>query len=493
MQIYRMCTTFATAVILYSALLTTSAFSQDASSPFTIGDQLEIHSDILNEQRPLIIGKPSSYESGEESYPVLILLDGDAHFHHTTAVLKFLAANGLIPEMLVVAVPNTDRSRDLTYPSENALEKAQLPTHGGAENFLGFISDELLPWVDQNYRTHPYRILVGHSLGGLFAITTLVTRPEVFNGYIAISPSLQWNNQATVAQAEAFFDATEELQADLYMTAGNEGGTLLGGTRKLSGVLDEKAPAKFRWDFNHLGEESHGSVPLRSTYLGLEAIFSDWDLSLTEAMTMLDASGIDAIDQFKQFYKKSGERLGFEREIPGRLIGNLSFQLIQSNRLDEAAGLLLSDPEANTPPSQLLDMIAFSYAQNDQQEKAKDMYLTSAKTHPGNTNARKLLAEMGVTEEIPDIKIELAPAVLASFVGTYKLQNAATITTYLEDGHLMRSFAGTEAEIIPLSSTSFYRLGDDVIYYFDVNENGSVEGLMVDQGMNGKTLGSKTK
>lgn len=148
-----------------------------------------------------------------------------------------------MPEMLVVAIENTDRTRDMTPPTQEPRFAERMPTNGGAAGFRAFIADELVPWLDENYRTRPYRILVGHSFGGLFAIDFLVTRPDVFNGYIAISPSLQWNEQRLLDRVEAFFDDTDELNASLFMTAGNEGGGLVGGARKLAGILEEKAPA----------------------------------------------------------------------------------------------------------------------------------------------------------------------------------------------------------------------------------------------------------
>ena len=269
-----------TLCVVVLSVAASPAFAQDADDLIVIGKKRQIESKILEEARALWISTPASYDLLEESYPVLYLLDGDTNFHHTTGAVGFLALNGRIPEMLVVAILNTDRMRDLSPPSQLPEDRERFPTHGGADNFLRFLSDELIPFIDENYRTRPYRILVGHSAGGRFAVHTLTTRPEVFNAYIAISPSLWWSDQALVAQAETFFAATPELEADLFMTVGNEGGALLGGVRKVAGILDEMAPKGFRWSFNLMEEETHGSVPHRSTYQGLEAIFRGWARSM---------------------------------------------------------------------------------------------------------------------------------------------------------------------------------------------------------------------
>ena len=96
----------ALAVLILSLLPRSESFAQEAGEPVVIGERFEIESEILEETRPIIVGKPQSYESGQDSFAVLYVLDGAGHFHHTTAITKFLAANDRIPEMLVVGVPN---------------------------------------------------------------------------------------------------------------------------------------------------------------------------------------------------------------------------------------------------------------------------------------------------------------------------------------------------------------------------------------------------
>lgn len=216
--------------------------AQPSGEPITFGEQMTIESAVLGEQRSVIVGLPESYQSNDASYPVLYVLDGSVFFNYTNGVVQLLAANEFIPEMIVIAVNNTDRARDLTPPSQEPNDLQIFPKIGGADNFQRFFAEELMPWVEKHFRTQPYKVLIGHSFGGLFAIHTLTTRPDLFNAYIAISPSMQWNAQGLVAQAEQFFTATEQLPVSLYMTAGDEGGELLGGTRKLAGELDAAAP-----------------------------------------------------------------------------------------------------------------------------------------------------------------------------------------------------------------------------------------------------------
>ena len=382
---------------IWSALLfsplpaaTTSALAQDTPKEIVIGEERSIHSAILNEDRRILVGTPANYEQGDARYPVMFVLDGDAHFHHTTGLTKALAWNRFVPDLLVVAISNTDRTRDLTPPSRDPIAAQQMPTHGGAANFRSFVGDELIPWVDANYRTRPYRILVGHSFGGLFAIDTLLTRPELFNAYIAISPSLQWDDQHLVERADAFFDATKELNSTLFMTAGNEGNALLGGVRKLSGVLDEKAPHGFAWHFEHMPAESHGSVPMRSTYQGLEFVFADW--TMRNAFDTYESYGLDAIDGF---YAKRDKKYGFDGGFPNQTIAQLVQRLLVARRFDDAADVLSHYRGKLRPPLELLFRLANGFREQGKPGQAIEWYRQALEADAGNEAARNALAELG--------------------------------------------------------------------------------------------------
>ena len=491
MHFYRVLGVRLIAVLFSISIPNALLFAQQNPEVFSIGERVEIYSQILDEKRPILINKPRRYGVSGASFPVMVLLDGEAHFHYTTGVIDFLTINRLIPEMLVVGIPNTDRSRDLTPSSTNAQEQERLPTHGGADDFLKFINEELFPWLNENYQTHPYRILVGHSFGGLFAINSMITNPEVFNAYIAISPSLQWSDQGLVDQAESFFDTTESLTADLFMTAGNEGGSLLGGVRKLSGILDEKAPSGFRWRFTHLPEESHGSVPLRSTYLGLESIFSGWNIPMSDALSMIDTFGVDSIAMIEQAYAESGARFGFDDRKPSDLFVNLAANLLQSNRLDEAVSLLLYDPANYSPPSQLLNLAASRFAEQGEQEKAISLYRDSIEIHPGNQRARDALLDLGEAAT-PSVRVEVDSNTLISYVGTYDFSPSVSLSVKMEDGRLVRYRNGEgRIELIPVSDSEFYFMNTDMRYKFNPDDEGIVESVTVDQGYIGVTTAPK--
>lgn len=197
------------------------------SRDIVIGERVSFFSETLAETRTVLIATPDGYDESTDEYPVLFVLDGATHFHHTTALSKSLASNQIMPAMLVVGIENTVRIRDLTPPAEDPQMAVLEPEHGDSANFRSFISNELMPWLDENYRTHSFTVLIGHSLGGLFAIDSLIENPTLFDAYIAISPSLHWDEGRIIGRARPRLGAAQHSGAILYMTAGNEGGPLL--------------------------------------------------------------------------------------------------------------------------------------------------------------------------------------------------------------------------------------------------------------------------
>src|SRR6185295_18108602 len=190
----------------FAILLTIASIALGQPRTGTV-KSLTIKSTVLGEDRIILVRTPVGYETSKLSYPVLYMTDGDAHIKHTSSSIEFLTENGRMPELIVVGVTNTDRARDLTPPkatTKNAAGDLQFPTSGGADNFLKFFETELIPEIEKQYRTQPYRILAGHSLGGLFAIHAMITKPGLFNSYIAVSPSLQWDNAEELKRAEDY-------------------------------------------------------------------------------------------------------------------------------------------------------------------------------------------------------------------------------------------------------------------------------------------------
>lgn len=467
----------ASILLLFTTLLFSGGIAaQSDGSPITIGEQFTIRSTVLDEDRSIIVGLPARYELSDASYPVLYVLDGAAHFHYTTGITEFLANNQFIPEMIVVAVNNTDRTRDLTPPSQIEREQQSSPTHGGADNFQRFFAEDLMPWVESNYRTHPYKVLVGHSFGGLFAIHTLTTRPNLFDAYIAISPSMQWNAQHLVEQAEAFFTDTPQLPVSLYMTVGNEGAELLGGTRKLAGVLDAATPKDFLWRFDHMPEETHGSVPHRSTYQGLEFVFANW--LLRNPFEVYTQYGLAAVEQFHAF---GDRRYGVNRGLPELTLAYLLGNIVRAGKLDDAVNLLSTPATLQNASASTVTYLADGLRDSGDLEQAETFYRHALRKNPGYVAARNALEALHIdySDIVPSPRI--AADILDRYSGVYASKQTGDMTVLVEDGGLYVDISGRRLQLHPLSESEFYVLERDNQYTFQFADDGQVSGVELRQ------------
>jgi predicted alpha/beta superfamily hydrolase len=261
-----------------------------------------VTSRILKETRQLLVYTPPSYRDTTylpREYPVLYLLDGDAHFHSVTGLLQILGTgvNGTfaVPEMIVVAIPNTDRMRDMS-PTHvttgfDGKPSPAYKTTGGMPAFLQFIRTELIPHVDSTYRTMPYRVFVGHSLGGITTIQALYTMPEVFNAYVAIDPSLWWDNSTMLREAKPRLSAPGLAGRALYLAQANTinaadttSNPHFNAMLRFNAIAEAHNASGLRYAYRYYPQDDHGSVPLIAEYDALRFIFAGYKASLAQAL-----------------------------------------------------------------------------------------------------------------------------------------------------------------------------------------------------------------
>ncbi len=316
-------------------------------------DELDLHSKVLNEDRVVFVRLPPGYDRSKEIYPVLYQTDAPGHINEISSTIDFLAENGRMPEVIVVGIVNTDRTRDLSPVHADVKNEDgtvdRYPTSGGADRFLDFIQTELMPAIERNYRTAPYRIFSGHSLGGLLAIHALVTRPDLFQAYIAVSPSLQWGDGYTLHEAQKFFAGRPEVKRKLFFSLGNEGnkpGPMGERFNEFQRLLTSKKPKGLVWESARYPDEDHGSTVLRAHYAGLRTVFADWHVERDEA-TGLQGGGPAGVE--KHFHELS-ERYGYTIPVPEALMNGLGYQLMAKKRLKEAIAAFRKNVE-NYPGS----------------------------------------------------------------------------------------------------------------------------------------------
>ncbi len=340
------------------------------AEPITIGEVETLHSAILGEQRRLMISLPADYEGSEANYPVLYLLDPRNRFHHTTGTLAALARTGHVPEMIVVGVINTDRTRDLTpawTQADPPEDRAQLiEAGGGADRFLSFLRDELIPHIEKSYRTAPFRLLVGHSFGGLFAVHALVTDPDLFDASLAISPSLWWDAGRSVEQARELFVQRPELSGLLYLTLAGEGGDMLTQFQNMETTLRYRAPGGLRWHAEVLDGEDHGSIPAPSVYAGLRFFFPRWTVP-----PFAREAGLAAVDQH---YAELSTEYGYQIHTPEVTINGLGYRALGNEEVDLAIATFQANVERFPNSANVYDSLGEAIEAAGQLEKARQLY-----------------------------------------------------------------------------------------------------------------------
>ena len=265
-------------IILITAF---SAFGQDRSVlkidkkvPFTIGETVTIHSVILNEDRVLNIYLPNGYSPDSlKKYPVIYLLDGsvDEDFIHIAGLVQFGSFPWIkmVPESIVVGIANIDRRRDYTFPTSIKKDQEDFPTTGKSEKFIAFVADELQPLIRHNYLVSDSRTIIGQSLGGLLATEILLKKPDLFDRYVIVSPSLWWDNESLLKIS--FFK--ENSVKEIFVGVGKEGKVMESDAKALFEKLKAEKTESTKIYFDFLAAQDHADTLHLAVYHAFEKMF----------------------------------------------------------------------------------------------------------------------------------------------------------------------------------------------------------------------------
>jgi predicted alpha/beta superfamily hydrolase len=183
---------------------------------------------------PVFVCLPGSYEFTSKNYPVIYMLDAYSSFGIVTQMQHLLVFNKELPEAIIVGISSEGGSKEFIYnrardytPTKISNEslspetQAMTPVSGGAEKFLQFIKEQLIPTIEFKYRIEKNnRTLVGHSYGGLFCFYSLFKEPELFKNIVALSPALQWDNNFMLHQEENFAALHKSPNIKIYTAVG---------------------------------------------------------------------------------------------------------------------------------------------------------------------------------------------------------------------------------------------------------------------------------
>jgi predicted alpha/beta superfamily hydrolase len=371
----------ATAMLAAALTAPVSGLAQSPNRQIGLAEARSFHSAILNEDREVQIALPETYGRTAISYPVLFLLDGGSHLLHASATTRFLAsARNRIPDMIVVAIPNTNRNRDMT-PGP------------GAATFQRVLAEELIPWVERNFRAAPERILFGHSLSASFAVHTLLNRPELFDAYIAASAPL-WRYENLAADMKGGLSRAAKAAAAVYLTVGQyENEKLRDGVQRFAATLRGAAPAEaLAWSYLDMKDEDHSSTPQRSLYNALEARYAEWRFPFFEDQAELDQKG--GLLGLEAHYQRFSRRFGYSAPPP-------EARLLQVGGIYTAAGrhddvIRLARAYAAQYPAmaeRLVNQVGYDQLRQGQVDRAVQTFKKNAEAFPDSPNVHDSLGD----------------------------------------------------------------------------------------------------
>ncbi len=314
-----------------------------------VGKEYKMTSSILKEERTLLIHTPASYASSSKNYGVLYVLDGDNHFNQAINATTLLAQNGRMPETIIVAIPNNrgTRGRDLGR---------------GRDNFKKYIKEEVIPFVNSNYRTSKHKTLFGHSMAGAFTLNYLATDTNVFDNYIAASPVIQIFNSELLTQYSTLFKTQKNISKPLYFSIAGveaEGQVVTDAMDKFVALLKKEAPKNFPWEYDFIPNQVHMTTPYLTMFKGLTDVFQDFQSPTYTSFAEYTSRG--GMQQLKAFYTKRAQKYNTENVIADNTLRRLATVLIRDKQEKSGIELLVLNTKNNPTSMGAFNTLARAY------------------------------------------------------------------------------------------------------------------------------------
>ena len=377
-------------LILTCALFLSTVFAQektekDPDSPrltehsepaVTLGEISSLQSKVLNKTIPLSIHLPANYDSSRKTYPVLYMLGSDyrARFAMLASTLDYMG-EGQIPEMILIGIDLPEGNRILLPTREN--QDTTIP-----DNYINFFETELIPYVDNTYRTAPFRVLFGGSNSGFFTVYTLLNNPLLFNSYFASSPSLSIipTELQQKIKSGPLKTLTENRSLHIIYSDDEE---LTEIVSEFSRVVEDHKPESFTYKVDELVNQGH--VPAMDFPMFLLALYPDFN----------PYENLDSLDKVTQHFDRLSKRYGYEILPPISIIFNLGLDMIYDEKNLVAAEKIFQYSQQVYPENKESYMgMGIVRRDQGQLESAKVMFEKALTIDPDYSFAKRLLQKL---------------------------------------------------------------------------------------------------
>ncbi|WP_405633381.1 alpha/beta hydrolase-fold protein [Pseudoalteromonas sp. Ld20] len=333
-----------------------SAFAQPDTKQQTADYSVHTHtikSAVLNEQRTVVVQLPKSYQAEPNKvYPVIYRLDGAGNIPLASAIIERLQNDNRAPEVIIVAIENTNRLRDM-YPTVNKEPQGPVGEGGGAAKFLAFFEQDLIPLVNNNYRTHDYKVISGASAGGVFALYALQANPELFQAHIAYSPAVWWNYGAMVKSTKSFITKNKELNSYVYINIGEEAGIMRERYDELQQSLQSPKVRGLRFFNDAFDGISHNLTSAAGAFNAYYHLFLPKQMPMS-ALTD-DLASIDV------YYQNLSQQWGEQISPPDRAVRSLGYNLTGSKQFTRAIEVFKYNLKNHPKSVDALSALSYGY------------------------------------------------------------------------------------------------------------------------------------
>lgn len=338
--------------------------AQQDGDPIAIGTYRVLHSEILNEERLLFVHLPEGYDDSKLSYPVLYILYVQLYnyFADAAIVTEKLGGSGDMPPMIIVGVANTNRYRDL-LPIPTAWQREG----GGAGNFLRFMEEELIPHIDQTYRTKPFRILAAPQASAVFSLYALINKPSLFNAMVSGNPFMNPDNAAHLyPQVESLATQRDTLKHFLYIQCEkDEPPQNLDYAARFKQLLEAEKLQELRYTIE-FSEPSGYFIPP----LPLEKAFR----SLFNGYALPQEYQIHSLQDILDHYARSSAAYGFSVDPPDHLLMFKGVELKERGKAKEAIEIFAYQLKMNPKSLNAHFQLGETYRGLGELEKAREYF-----------------------------------------------------------------------------------------------------------------------
>ena len=365
------------ALILF-LLLNFSSFAQNGTKDYVVGKSIQIHSEIMNDERHFQVYLPDGYGESDKTYDVLYILDGQRYFLHGVSLQKSFTTFMQTPEFIVVGIPRKQSDRNSIYTSN-------------FDKYLSFIEKEILSYIDKNFRSSRKRLLYGWAFGGGFVFESMVTKPDLFDAYIAASPFPVKNK---ISKIDSLFANNNTFNKLLYFSAESNEGAVKESTDELYALLQAKYQERPNWIFKELLSEEHRSTPFTTLYHGISQYYCYYpELQFNSLEEFSQAGGIEYV---YDYYKKRSLDYGFPNQLSDWTMFSIVRNAIRANAFEQFDKLLNEFSKSGFIERLRISRaieIARYYLDNKNFEKAIELFNLLNEIHPNSERPLKGLGD----------------------------------------------------------------------------------------------------